>query len=265
MSDEPKGFHSRDELLMRTVGLMETLPERISSLETSVQKLLADFARHQGEQDQGVKRTVDRVEMVEKSNEIMKKEFEECRKGKVGKDLCDEVNQLKKNIEEINNDLQPIIDDYDSRQETKKTIGGYVKELITSFIRYASLPLTIIILVVIFGMDPSYIPWYNKPHETTINQTQTCSGEFWSRVHNNTIAEHDIHFIINRYRNSVIVSRVKDLSGAEEDYRYQVMTSGMYSTEHLFVWIPSSQDGIARIYDRSGRTIGSDIRIKRGN
>ena len=149
---------SMDELMIRTVGLMESLPERITKLEMTVREIEKDFASHRGEQDQGIKRTVDRVERIEQSIKELNKQFEECKKDKVPSSIKSDLDKLAKSIGRIEREVKELMTDLLARKETRKTIGEYTKEIIKSFIGYIMLPFTIIILIV-SGVNPSYIPW----------------------------------------------------------------------------------------------------------
>jgi len=137
-----------DELMIKTIGLMETIPERIGSLEKNIRELEISFSKHEGSSEQGVKRMVDRIENIEKA-------IEEIRKAK-------NLDDVKQKVGELEEAIKPLIDDLDGRKETGKTIKQYMKEAILAFIRYAMLPMTIAILL-LMGMKPEYIPWYKTP------------------------------------------------------------------------------------------------------
>jgi len=137
---------SMDELMIKTVGLIEMLTERMGTLEGIVRELEKGFSKHEGEQEQGVKRTMDRIELTEAELKSVKENLEALQNG----------------INAINEAVEPLVKDLKGREETGKTIREYAKEAFIAFIRYAMLPMTIAVLIM-FGMNPKYIPWYKTP------------------------------------------------------------------------------------------------------
>jgi len=256
---------SMDDLMIRTIGLMETLPDRISKLETALSQLEQKFAKHEGEQEQGIKRTVDRVEQLEKVIEELKKSFDECKKNKAPDDLAKEIKKLDDAIKKVEKSIEPLIEEHDAIEETRKTFRQYIKEAVTSFIRYATLPLTIIILVV-FGMDPSYIPWY-KPEKPPVVVPSKGVGieEFWKRVYFDKIDETDIYYMINHHAHIIIRSGNSNREEAQKEYEHNVARNNLARESHIFIWLPrDGKEGIAQVFERRGRASSGPVKIVRG-
>lgn len=255
---------SMDDLMIRTIGLMESMPSRISKLEDLVHDIEEKFSFHEGEQGQGIKRLVDRMDSLEKSIGELLKQFEECRRTKPSNDLEDKFKELEEQLTPIKEDIKKLLDDLNSREDTRKTITQYAKEAFISFIRYAMLPFTIVILI-IFGMDPSYIPWYTKPNTPVVEVKKSVEEVFWNKVYMNSVTERDIVSIQNQFPHSIITSQRDRWEDALKHYRSQIVTSPLMHQMHIFIWTPSNgQDGKAQVYDKSGRTIGNAVKIVRG-
>jgi hypothetical protein len=227
---------SMDELMIKTIGVMETLPNRILNLENLIRQLESKLSKHEGEHSS-----------IETSVKKLEGDFEKCKKERVKPET-----------------IAPLIKDLDTRQETKKSISQYAKEAFLSFIRYAMLPLTIVLLILI-GVDPRYIPWY-KPNTPVVEEIEEESiTMFWDRVYSDEISERDIYYIINNYRRNIVISNNPDQVSSEEEYRKIVSSTSFSKASHIFVWLPhQSKLGYAQVYDKSGRAVGSKIKILRG-
>lgn len=227
--------HSMDELIIKTIGAVEGLPERISKLENIVREIEKSFAEHKG-RGQNVLDTVSKVDTFE---------------GKL-EELKSEISKLKKEI-------GPLTEEYNDKKETKKNIKDYIREIIISFIRYSMLPVTIIILLIV-GIDPSLIPWY-KENNIETNQNISFNQTFLeilNRVNNNQINESDIKFFINSNISFIKISYNRDLSNI-----YRELNS--ISSESIFIWLPRDlEDGFVSFHDKNGNKIYKEIKIVRG-
>jgi len=250
--------HNMDDLMIRTIGLIESIPARLLKLETSVQEIEKEFSRHCGEQEQGIKRTVDRVDTLKEEVKALSKKFEGCSVG-------DDLRKIEETISEIERDVKDLMTDLTERKETQKTIIQYAKEAFTSFIRYAMLPITIIVLV-LFGMDPSYIPWYKEPKpDPVVTTTKNISEALWDKVYMDSITERDVVVLQNQFPKDIITVTNPDYIAAEREYRSRLVRTNIISRTHIFVWIPSSgKEGLIQVFDSHGRKIGNVVRIARG-
>ena len=237
--------------MIRTIGLVETIPERLSIIEASLRELEKEFSKHQGEQEQGVKRTGDRFKALEDEIAQIRRDFEDCRKRGTSQLLAEDIKKLEDQIKPLSVDLA-------DRQETRRTIGYYAKELFLAFLRYAMLPLTIAVLIFL-GINPTYIPWY----KSTSPQAQV-EQELWNRTSGNEISERNVQYLLDRFGSVSIISTNPDPTQADQDYREKIRQRSCAGQYHLFIWLPTQQSGFIRLYDKNGRQIGETINIIRG-
>lgn len=256
--------HSMDELMIRTIGLIETIPDRLTKLETLVHGLAQRFAKHEGEQEQGIKRTTDRFRLVEKNLQELKDLFENCQRHRIDPSICTTIEELSQKLKELEENLKPLVEDLDGRISTRKSIKDYIQMFVHSCMRYFALPIVILIML-FFGINPSYIPWYKADKTMTVYRTSDSVKEFWKRVYLDKIAEHDIYYIVNAYRNNIILSYKQSEEDAKLEYRRQSFTINMQNKEHLFIWLPrKSQEGYVQVFDGNARPVGKHIKIERG-
>jgi len=245
---------SMDELLVKTIGIMETLPDRLTNLENQLRSLETKFAKHEGEQKEGIAKTV----------EELKKSFEECKKTKVSSSLSKQIEDLDTRIAELEESVKPLIDVYQEREETKKTITQYIKDAFKAGLGYAMLPITIIILL-FFGLDPKYIPWYKEPEPVVVTRAVDAINDFWQCVYENEIQEDDLRDLISKYKECFIVSYSDSSNKLDIEYQERLSRTNLKNQEHMFVWLPKqSQDGFVQVYDKNGRCVGVRIRVSRG-
>ena len=227
--------HSMDELLLKTVGLIETLPDRIGKLEGIVRELEKDFAAHQAKGES----VLDKVSKVD--------------------GFSTKLEELKTEIDEMKKQVEPIIKDHYDKEETKKTLMEYVKEVISSFIRYAMLPFTIILLLLL-GLDPSYIPWY-KPAPQSVHKSVSFNQvliEIVQRSKDNEIKESEIRFFLHSNLSFVHQSKAKTMSEA-------ISELSRIDKELIFIWLPyGSTEGFVSLLGKDGKSISNQIRINRG-
>jgi len=267
-TEKRKVSMSMDDLMVRTVGMMETFPRRIEKIEEYVREISLQFSNHEGEQSQGIKRITDRIDNIDK----IQKELHDQTCKQVDS-LQDDVNKLasmegltaeqKTLIEEMKGVLDTLSKDYDSRQSVKKTMWYYFTSVFGYFLRYAMLPITIAILL-FMGISPDIIPGY-KPSNTTMlntsieNQFNNASVSLIMLANNNSINESDVrHWVNQRAVGMIVVSEETNLNNA-------IRQNGPVKPRHFFVWLPkNSKSGYIQIYGLGGRKIGSPLNIERG-
>jgi hypothetical protein len=256
-----------DDLMIKTVGLMDTLPGRIEKLESYVRELENNFSRHEGQQEQGIKRISDRISTIEtQMNDLHQESLRQIQELKKDieslesiEGLTDEQKELIGNIKET---VDLLLKDYESRQHVKKTLWYYIVSVIDYFIRYTMLPITIAVLLFI-GFAPEMIPGY-KPENAFINSEDDsyfneASVELMMLSQQGKINESDVRSWMKKYPSKlVIVSKSPNLNSA-------VQTNYRVTQKHFFVWLPDNvKDGYIQIYGMKGRKIGSPISIVRG-
>jgi archaellum component FlaC len=251
---------SMDDLIVRTIGAMDTLPDRLNSLEKDVRVLEKSFSRHEGGQDQGIKRISDRMDTIENSyKELHKQSIEKIKSLRIDVGRLKSYEGLTPEQEENINNIQRCIDtllkDYNDRQEVKKTIWHYVVTAIDYFVRYAMLPVTIAILLFL-GFDPSVIPGFNpdkkaKTHTESFNEG---SVELMSFAKSGKIEESSLRHWMKHYDGELSVLSTS-----------QTPNPVIRSEKHFFIWLPNnSRDGYVQMYGDGGRKIGTPIIIERG-
>lgn len=246
-----------EELMMRTVSIIETIPDRIKELEKEVSSVKQDFSYHDGEQRQGIKRTDERIINLDKDIEEVKnsiatikhlEDLENCPREVVKnaiakveliqdavKDIEEEVEALQALYEEMRNKVDTLYEEYEHKEENKKTIKSYASEAAKSFIRYAMLPICIIILLK-FGVDAKYIPWYKDVNtvNVTTRQNKALNNKIKSLYEKNNskyILEGDILRLY--YNNAESIVLVHD----------SIFNKYEYPKEKIILWLPESGDG----------------------
>jgi len=243
-----------EELMIKTLSLLDNLPDRIKDVEKEVSDVKNSFNFHDGEQRQGIKRTDERIVNLDKMLTDIKKtidtikhleNMETCPRSSVT-DACNKINDiendfavieeeytnLKAKVDEMSGKVDTLYAEWEHKEENKKTIKSYLSEAFKSFLRYAMLPLCIIFLVAI-GVDASYIPWY-KP--TTIvsptpnNQLNHKIKALYNKNDSKYILEGEILHIY--YSNSLKITLVSD--GIFNRYEYPA--------EKIILWLPKNKE-----------------------
>lgn len=255
---------SMDELILRTIGLVESLPERLGKLEDIVHSLERSFLTHEGEQSQGIKRLVDRMNSLEKALNELSDSFIECQRGKISPQLCEDMKNVQHEIQLIQEELRPLRDDLNTRELTRKTLWHYVKEVFSYFLRYAMLPITMVLMLFI-GINPSYIPWYNSNTTQPEKDSQRVINRVLSMTNNNRIREQDILELYQKYNHIFILSHREQKSTSISEYQKDVGRKNLYGKVHLFIWLPyNSDNGTVQIFDKDGSQRHQTILITRG-
>jgi len=264
-SDRNKSTTSMDDLMVKTVGMLDTLPDRISKAEEYIHQLEKDFALHDGEQKQGIKRISDRIDNIDsvclelrgevnKHIESVKNEIEKL--GKIEgltQEHKDLLNNLKNTVDILNRD-------YESRQSVKHTIWKYIVIMISHFTRYAMLPITISILLYI-GFSERMIPGYTPPIEThTGDDFYASSSSLLNLVGDNCINESDLNvWRMNQDSNLIFFSENNNI-------RKSISDNSKINYTHIFIWMPKdkSKGGYVQMYGENENSIGNNITIIRG-
>lgn len=251
---------SMDDLMMKTIGMMDSIPNRIETLERYVRELEQKFCRHEGEQEQGIKRIGDRIENLEKLTsslhteslkqiQAINKEIEALRNiVGITPDQVTLINQIKQTCDLLEKD-------YSDRQEVKKTIWHYIVSVVDHFLRYAMLPLTITILVVL-GLSPDVIPGYN-PNKISQDSkyifNEACV-ELFSMMHNNQITEEQLRVWMRRHPDAIFI------------INNQPASSIKIPDPHFYIYIPNNQsEGFIQLYNNKGKEILGRISVVRKN
>ena len=87
--------HSMDELLVKTVGIIETLPDRIEKLEGIVRELEKDFAAHQAKGES----VLDKVSTVD--------------------GFTTKLEELKTEIDELKKQVAPVVKEHEDKEEKR--------------------------------------------------------------------------------------------------------------------------------------------------
>lgn len=250
-------------MMVQTIHMIDTLPDRIEKLETYVHELSNKFSRHEGSQEQGIKRISDRITSINDAFKLLHTSSEKEIRG-----LNDEIITLGKiegltdDQKELISDIKGIVDllksDYDSRQKVKKTIWYYWVCIVEYFLKYAMLPVTIALLI-FFGFSPNMVPGYD-PSKIVAHSSQfnKASVELLTIARGNSISESELGLWMNGYTNKLItIYRTKNISLAiQSNYRHQ--------DKHFFVWLPDDHDdGYVQIFGENGVLVGEKISIVR--
>jgi hypothetical protein len=248
-----------DELIVRTVGLFETIPDQIKNLFDRVGNIERDISHHMGEQDANKKLTIYRIKQIENDYQELRTKFEECQKQNCY------PPEIKEKLDKLENNIGNLLRDYENRQETKKTVSGYIKEAITSIIRYAMLPV-VIVLLLLFGFEERLIPWI-KPDSHSAQQPSfdTTSMELLKLSHLNTINESDVIHFMNKYKDMVVVVYEENILEAKKQHNEIVNQRNLNSVSHIFIWFSNNnKTGYVQLYGQGMRAIGNEISINRG-
>ena len=256
-----------DDLLMKTVAFVETLPDRISTIEKYVRQLELDFSKHEGEKHEGIQRISDRIQAIEKQ------------KKKNVSSLQEHMNSLKQEIQTVSNkepidkklkqELQELEDlvnmlmkEYNIRQNRNKTIGYYLRKAFEYFLMYLMLPLTIYFLILI-GIDENLLPWWYTSQDSTKiewNEFHAISTQLYTKSKHHKISLENVKTFARKYSHHVIWVEDKDVQKA-------LNLNADYPKPHYFIWInPLSQNeeiGYIQVYGKEGNKIGSPIFIVR--
>lgn len=239
---------SMDELIIKTVGFIETLPERLSKIEDSLIKLDKAFSNHESLQEQDDKQKSEQLKNVDSSIQ----------------ELLDITKKLKEENQFIKNQILPLSQDLENRNETKQSLYEYLREAFLSFIRYAMVPFTVIILCLI-GFDETYIPWYRvKKEPSNVEKTSDIIDLLWTQYKNGRIPEYNVTCLMRQYPHLTIVSYKKSEKEAIRIYEEVIEETDLKNKMHIFIWLPQdSQNGYLQLYDKLGHRIGTQIQIDR--
>jgi len=224
---------SFDELILRTITLVEPLPQQIRDIEDSIHKL--DL----------------RLNTYDLESSSLKNQVDEMKK---------KCNIFVEDLSTLNETISPVVEEYKSNQDSKNTIRTYIRDAVSSFIKYAMLPFTIVILIIV-GIPTQYLPWYNKPTNTIDNK---ISSELYNYIksseENGTITYGFVMYIIQRYRDAIIVSR----SNNETEFLSNLFISNRNLNNVCVVWLPMdrTKNGYIQYYF-SRSTQGEKILIER--
>jgi len=263
--NEKRGLSiSMDDLMVKTISMIDTLPERIQKVESYVRELEMKFAAHEGEQKQGIRRISDKVTSIEQlCRELHSETIKQLDFIKKDIDLLDNIEGLTEEQKTILSNLKTSVDllnvDLVSRQKVKSTLWYYSGVVAQNFIRYAMLPITLVFFLFI-GINPDFLPWIkSKPSTTSIGEYNVYVMKLMNNVHQDQINESALQYWQNTTPKDLIyVSTSSDISQAlyeNEKLKY----------DHVFIWLPiKKQEGYIQVYNSLGNKIGSSITIMRG-
>ncbi len=252
---------SRDDLLIKTIGMIDMIPDRLEKLESYIRVLETKFAHHEGQQEQGIKRISDRIEHIEKLSKTVHEES--IRQLQELRNDISELHKIeglttdqKELIEEMKKSVDMLLQEYLDRKQTRKNIWHYCSVSLTYLIRYAMLPITIALMIFI-GISPNIIPGYTpeKVSEYRIHQFNQASIDLISLVEDDKIIDSQMYtWITTCHKDLILISDKSKLNTyVKKDYR------------HFYIWNPKSHSqGFIQIYGEEGRAIGSKILIIRG-
>ena len=147
-----------EELVMRTVGLMETLPDRIKILEENIKILELDYTKYKAISDSGCdshKHLLDKeLEKIKEDVESIRFIIKTIQEEEIRINLINRVTELEKELQERKDD----------EKRKRDELLGYKKEFITRIIGWITLPVVIFIFLLV-GIPSHYMPWYIPPKE----------------------------------------------------------------------------------------------------
>jgi lipopolysaccharide export LptBFGC system permease protein LptF len=177
------------KLLTRTIGLIETLPERIERIEEQLRDLELDFTDHKASQNTYCSAAKD---CVEKDLKAIKEEVA----------LLEEIcKSLKRAGHVTNNRLESLEGDYTDRKtkesERLKEIKTYKTEAGKKIISVLAVILVLFIAVSV-GVPTEYLPWY-QPNQQTIETEEAQTLISISLQQDGSINESDLIDIVKKH------------------------------------------------------------------
>jgi len=214
-----------DELLLKTMAAVEPLPARIKEIEDSTHQLEINLATHNIDKD--------------------------------AHDINIQIKDLSNIINSINESLVPLVKEYKDKTNQKKEIKEYVKNAIISFIRYAMLPITIMIFIYI-GVPAEYLPWYKpKKQEITISPESNIDDLLLFINSIGCVNNDTINYISKKYSNCII----RSYNVNENDMISTIISNRNINNKKIIIWTPINKKGYIRLYMNKG-LFGRKIEIE---
>jgi len=266
MSEKEREHISMDDLVLKTVGLIPMITQRIEKLESNLRELELNFSKHEGEQSQGIQRTSDHINTLEN---LVKDLHAETLKQI--QNIINDVNEIEKLegltseqktlILEMKENLQLLLIDYESRMTVKKTAKHYAIMILGYFIQYAMLPVTLTILL-LFGFSPTvmkkYKSWGSNEIVVSMNDFNQASVDLMILNRNGCINESDVINWLSTYNSNLCIK------STDKNINNVIYQNAKISYRHFFIWMPNrSSQGYIQIYGKENRKIGALISIVR--